>query len=1746
MNDFELNLNTKLEDNLKYLLYNNLSNYYNTNLINVLEEKEEIIKQLKQSVVDLTDKRFRALNNATTNGQITAALPQLSQHNIEFLLNEKEKQIQDLKNDLNGQENEIKNLKKTIKEQDDVILQLNNNIFELKNNNETVLRAKQDSFRLMNEESVRKQKLIDDQNAVIKSLKEKIEYLEEDYSKSRVETERRLNEKDNELRVKIASFEANLYQGKQYFEEVLNEKNQVLKEKMDEINNLKKKLNENDQEDDDENSESLVIEPKSSSSSFNDTSASASFIKFESDTIKNMKALYEHQIDILKVKIEMLEKTCLNYQQGIKEMNSSFGYKQQNDEMVSIQVFKEIMQDTQKKNAQLETECIELQVKAGRYKKELEDISIEKDNLNKKAFNLDNQLNRLLNEKIEYENYYKKQFDLKANEINSLISELNMIKDENLKLLNENVYLNQVSNEHDELKIQHSQLMAHYEQLYQHSTDIVNGNQILNDENHSHKLTIEDLENKLSDLNIKLDQLEWSNSELNTKKINLDLKCADLEEKMVDFEKNLSELDEFRKVKLEFEELKRKFEDLKAELNEKNELIDQLNQAKEFLAENNSKLLTNNIKIQLFLESMGLENHQSLIETNLHVKEFDDIKEQLHNVSIELNELKFKFKQAELNIIEKDNELIKLNMSLNKLNSKLDAFTQTENEFQLTEEEVKDEPINNAEHQELIIKCQKLEEQNIKYKAKLKQLINSNKISTAQVNSSTTSESQTDLSQLDLDNLFSKCSDLEQDLLKRVQEYESKTDDLVNYGAILGCEKLKEHTLNELSSLNEYVNQTLTQFRTLKHDYDNLMNDKNQVEQRLNSVIQSLNNDLNEKVKLIDELKDSSTSTSNIDQTQLFNLKIENSNLNTELESLKVRLSELEENKSINCNEINEMKNEIFNLNEEIKTRLDQISQLEMDNSIIQNENQYNLEQLEQLKAKLNEVDIKNTSNNEELIAFLKNENSNLQSELDSIKLKLTNELINNEELFNFKNEIEKLNQLIQEKCEQIHRLETDNSILQNENQYNLEENKKSKSDSSEHLNLENRQNELNSKLSIDFEKNEKQIEELKCEVTNLNVLVQDKLDQISQLETENLLLQNENESLQTKLANLETSQEYESLLNEKQSIQTQMENLKQLFNQENDDLRVEISKLTDLIENKIERINELEAKNSILENDLSQSRQISSPNENDELKNKISQLENQNLKYKAKLKQLLGSSNNKEKLETENIQKSSAQTVTAMSHSNNNEEELNRLQEENSNLAKKLDELKLIINELELEKSNLQNQLVLLQQKEESLLNDSQMLLNDKDSELIRLKEENSNLTTKLTSMEQMSLKYKAKLKQVLKQQQQTSTGNQLHVSLLEEQRSNNSTPTPPFMSPIPCPINAEVQTDLLMNDINQTKDQDINTSGVDQDEFEKIKQQNIKLKAKVKQLISNANLKQPSSDSIIDSHQIDENLKQIEELTQEINRLKYSENDLIKEKTNLQNKLDELNIKLAEMENNENLNMLKIEELNLEISRLSIQSNLVEEYANQIDGLKIEINRLKSSESDLNSEKLNLQSKLDEISARLTESDLVQSNSTLQSEQLENYLKQIDELTSELNRLKSNEFDYNQQIINLKQSFQIEINNLNELINTKSKDMLSRLDAKEKKIVQLNLKLGELEQQNEYENYVSQNGSACSSLGIDNQQRTSLQSVDSSKYNHLEAQLKYCSEKCEKVVAKLNQLKSHNESLNNKIKSIKSMVIA
>jgi len=376
---------------------------------------------------------------------------------------------------------------------------------------------------------------------------------------------------------------------------------------------------------------------------------------------------------------------------GIKEMNKSFGQQQQTDEMTSMATFKDLMQQMHKTNAQLETERIDLQVKSSKLKEELEQVRIEKENLNRKYLNSD-QLNQRLNtERIEIDLNFKRNIDLKQNEILHLNNELNSQREENERLRNENEMLIQSLTEYEQLKLNHDQLTQHYEQLYNQASEIVTGNQVLNEQTQAQTLQIHQLNQLVEDYQLKIDHLEHCNSELNTQKINLDMKLVSIENKLAECECDLRELNILRNSKLDVDKLTQLNKDLKLELNEKNELIEQLNQAKDFLAENNSNLLTNNIRIQLFVESMGLE--LTSLETSSAVNEYDSLRIECKQIQFQLNEMKILNQQLEINqqnykdlINNKELEIKNLTNQL-LLNSskenKVDASEQTDEEDDL-------------------------------------------------------------------------------------------------------------------------------------------------------------------------------------------------------------------------------------------------------------------------------------------------------------------------------------------------------------------------------------------------------------------------------------------------------------------------------------------------------------------------------------------------------------------------------------------------------------------------------------------------------------------------------------------------------------------------------------------------------------------------------------------------------------------------------------------------------------------------------------------------------------------------------------------------------------------------------------------------------------------------------------------------------------------------------------------------------
>ena len=269
---------------------------------------------------------------------------------------------------------------------------------------------------MMNEDLAKRQKLIDDQTLVIKSLREKIESLEEENEKSRTDLESRLNEREADLKLKIATFEANLNEGRHYFED-------VLREKQAEIEQLKRKLADNEQEPESPSKvDSKEKSPSPAAAQLSSPSTSSLKLeKFDTTSLDSLKSLYEHQLGLLKTRNEMLERTCTNYARGIKEMSANFGIQQNTDELASMATFKELMIDLQKQNVQLETERIDLQVRAAKLREERDQVRVEKEHMSKRAQTLAESNQKLTSERQDLVDSWQRECDTVRAELDRFV-----------------------------------------------------------------------------------------------------------------------------------------------------------------------------------------------------------------------------------------------------------------------------------------------------------------------------------------------------------------------------------------------------------------------------------------------------------------------------------------------------------------------------------------------------------------------------------------------------------------------------------------------------------------------------------------------------------------------------------------------------------------------------------------------------------------------------------------------------------------------------------------------------------------------------------------------------------------------------------------------------------------------------------------------------------------------------------------------------------------------------------------------------------------------------------------------------------------------------------------------------------------------------------------------------------------------------------------------------------------------------
>lgn len=1496
---------------------------------------------------------------------------------------------------------------------------------------------------MMNDDMSRKQKLIDEQNTLIKQLKDKIEHLEQQHTDSRLDLEKRLNEKEYDLQTKIATFEANLHEGRHYFEDTLREKETIIKEKTLELNQLKQRLN--DSLEDSSNQLDLTAEITESNNK-TDTNLQ----KFDAENLKNIKSLYEHQIELLKVKIEMLEKTCQNYQKGIKDMNKSFGQQQQTDEMTSIQSFKELMQHMHKANAQLETERIDLQVKVSKLKEDLEQTRIEKENLNRKFVNTDQLNQKLQSERNEVELNYRRQIDLKHNELIHLNSELNNEKTDNEKLKLENESLNQQLTDYEQLKLNHTQLTQHYEQLYNQASEIVTGNQLLNEQVQQNVVQIQQLNQLVEDYQLKIDHLEHCNSELNTQKINLDMKLASSENKIADFESDLKELNHLRNSKLNIEKLNQLNKDIELELLEKNELIDQLNQAKDFLAENNSKLLTNNIRIQLFVESMGLE--LSSLDSNASVKEYDSLRTEFKEAQFQLNEIKIFNKQLEINqqnfkdsINLKELEIKNLLNQLNDLKSvvKLDQseqcdltdyqtnFTeiQTENlslniQLEETKRELNDlkqkyeknttnEQANNdlitelnavkLKYEETVQKQTNLEQLNLKLKAKLKYVLKQQQQTVAD-NQTVSNETQTEPIQIQVVEALN-------------------VESLIQFGSKIATSDLHDHVARRVDELKNSMNLFL-------------LNNEVKIQTANKEILQ-----LKSKVKQLE-----------IEQTH------------SQIEPLSDSISLI--------NVLKQKESELNSLNERLNTKTSELEQAILDQSQIIANN-------ERLKLELSDLKQKESNLLDEIQqAKTKYDNLRLKTVALKDKLKKSDDTNNDQK---HKDEIDQLNKIY---SEQLKQFEINFTNIQNENE------------------------DLNN-----------QLEESKLEINELNQQCRQTFKKTAEisLQTDNSLI----EKYETDLKSLQAAN---------QLLNIQLEQAKLDLNGQ----MLKNETPTDEFKLKYE-----------------------------ELLLKQTNIEQMNLKLKAKLKQVLKQQQSQQSASLLIEQRSTCSTPTLSPHSN--------YDSQTDTISTQTDQLD--IDSLE--------QLLSSYKAELQIMNTQ---LDDSNTEVVRLKEN---------------------IKETEFINQQAVAHYQLQISQLEQQT-------------------VKIEQTLPVQSINDEELKNLNAK------LDSVQQQNLKLKAKLKQVLEknkNTNSDDKFRDEVEHLKQVNVSLNnELNDLRQKLDTLKARLADLEAEKQglnlqcnqlaqNYSSQIESLQEEIVEknsniLQLNEDLNQIKLQLPNDQSQSLRVQhlEQLVQDYDLKLNSNLNELKQLNENQLILNQEKdaklLDLsnqlfkvneleqlvqdyQLKCDHLNSTLNElkqfnsnnqNDLINENKYLKSSynvlneqyqltlnKIQDLEQSIDHLNSQLNDLKqqneientvllqenqllNNQLQANsvqlEQLDQQSKEYQSNTNHLNQELNDlkqQKQNLINENKEKHVKLLELNTELNDLKTkiQEEFDHSFS-NGHS-----VNHSSNNSICSTVSNKSGQqLEAQLKFCHKKCETVVEKLNLLKKQNETLNSKIKSFKSMI--
>lgn len=417
-------------------------------------------------------------------------------------------------------------------------------------------------------------------------------------------------------------------------------------------------------------------------------------------------------------------------------------------------------------------------------------------------------------------------------------------------------------------------------------------------------------------------------------------------------------------------------------------------------------------------------------------------------------------------------------------------------------------------------------------------------------------------------------------------------------------------------------------------------------------------------------------------------------------------------------------------------------------------------------------------------------------------------------------------------------------------------------------------------------------------------------------------------------------------------------------------------------------------------------------------------------------------------------------------------------------------------------------------------------------------LQEENEKITEKLANSEKLCLKLKAKLKQFIQAKQQNPQVPKESLLLVTTSNLNEeirpSTPSPA----------------LNQSNFTQTDPEDL------EEKLKSTQEQNLKLKAKLKQLLS-SNKNENSKSNFEDEKsklameyeskigQLKLEMVKLTEALQSdqdtmVNQFRSEISNVKKQKEDLELKME--NLILEENKNKENIRIefeARINELSSEILSLKKQKEHLEIKISENENIRIDF---ESRIDQLTKEKEDLEFR---ISEELKNKENIQIDFETRIEKLKEEIKRKESEVESVYK-KLNEFD---GLIELKdkmnESLMNQTNELKQLVEqhriqyeNQLNNLTLTLNQKESSLIEVNNELTNLRTQTSCLT-ISTNtpmaNSACASPRAGS-------TVSSS--TNLESQLKYCHEKCENVVQKLTQLKKQNESLNSKIKSIKSMI--